>query len=56
MTHAKLAGILGISLLIGVAIAAPEGQARPEPVTFSLECAGGDCPLLKGEPQTGARA
>lgn len=53
MTHAKVAGILGISLLIGVAMAAPEGQARPEPMTFSLDCAGGDCPLLKGEPQTG---
>jgi quercetin dioxygenase-like cupin family protein len=24
----------------------------PEPLTFALNCAGGDCPLLKGAPQT----
>ena len=26
---------------------------RPEPQKFALDCAGGDCPLLKGKPQTG---
>lgn len=25
---------------------------KPEPKTFLLNCAGGDCPLLKGKPQT----
>jgi len=25
---------------------------RPQPLTLALECAGGDCPLLKGAPQT----
>ncbi len=29
-------------------------QEKPkrEPMTFALDCAGGDCPLLKGSPQT----
>ena len=27
-------------------------HAKPEPMTFALDCAGGDCPLLKGAPQT----
>ena len=38
------------ALVIGV-IAAQE-RAKREPMTFALECAGGDCPLLKGAPQT----
>jgi mannose-6-phosphate isomerase-like protein (cupin superfamily) len=30
---------------------------KPEPKTFVLNCSGGDCPLLKGKPQTaGMRA
>ena len=33
------------------AIAAQEAVKR-EPMTFTLDCAGGDCPLLKGMPQT----
>ena len=32
-------------------IAAQEGAKR-EPMTFALDCAGDDCPLLKGAPQT----
>jgi len=32
-------------------IAAQEHGGR-EPMTFALDCAGGDCPLLKGAPQT----
>ena len=27
-------------------------RAKREPMTFVLDCAGGDCPLLKGAPQT----
>ena len=27
-------------------------SAKNGPTTFSLDCAGGDCPLLKGIPQT----
>ncbi|MGB7727409.1 MAG: cupin domain-containing protein [Candidatus Acidiferrum sp.] len=48
-----LAGLLvGASLLQGYHIAAQEHDAKREPLTFALECAGGDCPLLKGVPQT----
>ncbi len=25
---------------------------KPQPLTLGLQCAGGDCPLLKGAPQT----
>src|SRR5271169_4952807 len=25
---------------------------KPQPLTLALQCAGGDCPLLKGVPQT----
>jgi quercetin dioxygenase-like cupin family protein len=40
-----------VALTLGV-IAAQEHATR-EPMTFALDCAGGDCPLLKGVPQTG---
>ena len=26
--------------------------AKPQPLTLALHCTGGDCPLLKGAPQT----
>ena len=39
-----------VALALGV-IAAQE-HAKREPITFALDCAGGDCPLLKGSPQT----
>jgi mannose-6-phosphate isomerase-like protein (cupin superfamily) len=51
MTRVKLAMILVcIGVVLGV-IAAQE-RAKREPMTFALDCAGGDCPLLKGAPQT----
>ncbi|HEV2400720.1 MAG TPA: cupin domain-containing protein [Candidatus Sulfotelmatobacter sp.] len=40
-----------VLVLIGIAV----GQmavANRNPMTFGLECAGGDCPLLTGAPQT----
>ena len=38
------------------AVAAQE-RGKREPMTFALDCAGGDCPLLRGAPQTsGMRA
>jgi quercetin dioxygenase-like cupin family protein len=52
MKHAKMLGVLGLSLLIAIAIWAQEKQARREPLTFPLDCGSGDCPLLKGAPQT----
>ena len=27
-------------------------ELQPKPTTFALNCAGGDCPLLTGRPQT----
>lgn len=39
-------------LLAGIGIGAQEHAAKREPMTFSLDCAGGDCVLLKGAPQT----
>ena len=49
----KIRPILVLSCLAFVAVAnAGEEAARHEPMTFALNCAGGDCPLLKGAPQT----
>lgn len=51
------AALFGAGLLLGLHIRAQEAAQKREPMTFSLDCAGGDCPLLKGAPQTsGMRA
>ncbi len=52
MKHVKMLGFLGVSLLIAIAIWAQEQQVRREPLTLLLDCGSGDCPLLKGVPQT----
>jgi quercetin dioxygenase-like cupin family protein len=39
-------------LAICVVLAAQKRDAKVEPMTFALDCAGGNCPLLKGAPQT----
>jgi mannose-6-phosphate isomerase-like protein (cupin superfamily) len=52
MKQAKMLGFLGVSLLIAITIWAQEKQTQREPLTFVLDCANGDCPLLKGAPQT----
>ena len=44
--------LLAAVMLTGLLIAAQERDAKREPKTFVLDCAGGDCPLLKGAPQT----
>jgi quercetin dioxygenase-like cupin family protein len=49
MTNIKLVPV-GVALTFGV-LAAQEHLKR-QPMTFALDCAGGDCPLLKGAPQT----
>lgn len=45
-----------VLMLICVALAfsamAAQESAKRDPMTFALDCAGGDCPLLKGIPQT----
>lgn len=43
---------IGAAILIGFQLTAQEHGAEREPMTFALDCAGGDCPLLKGAPQT----
>jgi len=30
----------------------PSQEPRPQPLTLPLECPGGNCPLLRGTPQT----
>lgn len=50
----KLKALHSVTLVVvlsGIVIAAQEKATRA-PTTFSLECTGGDCPLLKGAPQT----
>jgi mannose-6-phosphate isomerase-like protein (cupin superfamily) len=37
---------------MGMGMWAQELAVRKEPLSFSLECGGGDCPLLQGAPQT----
>ena len=37
---------------LAVGAMAAQNALKREPMTFSLNCAGGDCPLLKGDPQT----
>jgi mannose-6-phosphate isomerase-like protein (cupin superfamily) len=39
-----------VALPLGVITA--QQRAKREPMTFALDCAGGDCPLLEGAPQT----
>jgi len=39
-----------IVILLGALVIAQE--VKPEPKAFLLNCAGGDCPLLSGHPQT----
>lgn len=52
MRKAIWAATVGAAMLIGYVVAAQGRDAKREPLTFALDCAGGDCPLLKGTPQT----
>jgi quercetin dioxygenase-like cupin family protein len=52
MTRTNQVLLLGIMMLLcGTAFAQKE-DAKHAPKKFALECAGGDCPLLTGKPQT----
>ncbi len=51
MTKRTLALMLTCVALALAVIGAQESTKR-DPMTFLLDCAGGDCPLLKGVPQT----
>jgi mannose-6-phosphate isomerase-like protein (cupin superfamily) len=52
MRKAIRAVTFGTVIMICFVLAAQERDARREPITFALDCAGGDCPLLRGAPQT----
>ncbi len=42
-----------IGLCLGIGLLPVSSQtAKPQPLTLALQCAGGDCPLLEGAPQT----
>ncbi len=43
---------IGAVTLIGLILPAQDRGAPRGPLTFVLKCGGGDCPLLKGAPQT----
>lgn len=50
------AGLAVVAVLAGVGIAVAmlvaQEPAKRAPLAFELACPGGDCPLLKGAPQT----
>lgn len=53
MKHFVLSTSILTGLFLGVAWLPVSSQpARPQPLTLALQCAGGDCPLLKGAPET----
>jgi hypothetical protein len=43
--------VIAICVVMALVSAAQE-RSKQEPMTFALDCAGGDCTLLKGAPQT----
>jgi len=49
--HRAWSVLIGLAF-VGMGIWAQEPAVKKEPMTFSLECADRDCPLLKGAPQT----
>jgi len=51
MTKVKLV-LMSICVALAFGTIAAQDTVKREPITFTLDCAGGDCPLLKGMPQT----
>jgi mannose-6-phosphate isomerase-like protein (cupin superfamily) len=43
--------LTGLFLLVALPPVSSQ-TAKPQPLALALQCAGGDCPLLKGAPQT----
>ena len=43
--------LTGLFLVVGLSPVSSQ-TAKPQPLTLALQCPGGDCPLLKGAPQT----
>ena len=52
MKRMTIPGLLLVALLFALGIHGEQSVAPKSPMTFALDCAGGDCPLLKGAPQT----
>ena len=53
MKMSWLVAALTVASVLGLQVVAQHSAAKQEALTFALNCAGGDCPLLKGAPQTG---
>jgi mannose-6-phosphate isomerase-like protein (cupin superfamily) len=51
MTKIKLTAVV-VCVAVALGVVAAQERAKREPMTFALDCAGGDCPLLRGAPQT----
>lgn len=49
----KKVNLVLVVICVAVAFGVIAAQERAKPMTFALDCAGGDCPLLRGAPQTG---
>jgi mannose-6-phosphate isomerase-like protein (cupin superfamily) len=45
-------GVAAALVLASLAMLPLSAQAPPQPLSLPLACAGGDCPLLEGVPQT----
>jgi quercetin dioxygenase-like cupin family protein len=52
MRKMMMFGLAGAALVCVFGGWARQGAAPKSPMTFALDCPGGDCPLLKGAPQT----
>ena len=53
MRHTSHAYLLSVAVgLVAVTAPASSQTAKPQPLTMPLVCPQGDCPLLKGAPQT----
>ena len=53
MKRLALAACAVIGVFIGLgSTPIPSETPKPQPLTLALQCAGGDCPLLKGAPLT----
>jgi len=52
MKRQRAWGVLSAFAFVGMGVWAQEPALKKQPMAFSLECAGGDCPLLNGAPQT----
>jgi hypothetical protein len=50
MTKIKVV-LMGLSC-VAIVVTVFQEASKHDPITFASDCAGGDCPLLMGPPQT----